>query len=111
MPTRLRCRWRTVSSCARPVRALWRLRVRRDVHPDAGLGAVQAALVRECRAATIKNPAVVVARAAGAAAADGGVDGRVRAVDGDVAAGEAQEGALLGVLVGDGLEAAEDDGV
>lgn len=33
------------------------------------------------------------------------------AVDGDAGAGEAEEGRLLGVGAGEGLEGAEDDGV
>lgn len=41
----------------------------------------------------------------------GGVDGRVRAVDGDAGFGEVEEGCLLGVFVGDLFEAAEDEGV
>lgn len=45
----------------------------------------------------------------GVEAVGGGVDGRVRAVDGDAGLGEVQQRRLLGVLVGDGLEAAEDE--
>jgi hypothetical protein len=44
-------------------------------------------------------------------AAEDGVDGRVRAVDGDVVLGQAQDDALVRVVEGDGLEAAEDEGV
>lgn len=40
-----------------------------------------------------------------------GVDGRVRAVDGDAGAHEANEGGLLGVLVRNRLETGEDKGV
>ncbi|PMB70354.1 Vacuolar protein sorting-associated protein 51 [Beauveria bassiana] len=40
-----------------------------------------------------------------------GVDGRVRAVHGDAGLHETNEGGLLGVLVGDGLETGEDEGV
>ena len=44
-------------------------------------------------------------------AAGRGVDGGVGRVDGDVGLGELQQDALLGVGEGDGLEAAEDEGV
>jgi hypothetical protein len=43
--------------------------------------------------------------------AEGGVDGGVGAVDGDVVLGQAQDDALVRVVQGDGLEAAEDEGV
>lgn len=39
------------------------------------------------------------------------VDGCVRAIDGDVVSGEEEQGSLLGVSIGDGLEAREDEGV
>lgn len=41
----------------------------------------------------------------------GGIDGRVRAVDGDACLGQVQEGGLLRVGVGDGFEAGEDERV
>ena len=44
-------------------------------------------------------------------AALGGVDGRVRAVHGDVVLGQAQDDALVRVREGEGFEAAEDEGV
>lgn len=44
-------------------------------------------------------------------AAEDGVSCGVRAVDGDVVLGQAQDDALVGVVEGDGFEAAEDEGV
>ena len=40
-----------------------------------------------------------------------GIDCRVGAVDGDASLGQVEEGSLLRVVVGDGLETAENEGV